>query len=64
LFDAVVAGYYYRECAIIVLLGITWRLCRRRWSVSSNFGTARMAGWFDLRRGKVLSKKGLGSVSH
>jgi type IV secretion system protein VirD4 len=59
LFDAVVVGLIYREYGLIVLLGITWRMCQRRRGVSTNYGSARLSGLADLMRGRLVSARGL-----
>jgi type IV secretion system protein VirD4 len=66
LLDAVVAGLKYQAVGIIVLLGLTYRITRRRWQVSGSYGTARVAGLPDLMAGGLLAERGLilGRASH
>jgi type IV secretion system protein VirD4 len=59
LFDAVVVGIIYWEYGLIVLAGIVWRICQKRWQASGNYGSARVSGWRDLMRGRLLSDRGL-----
>jgi type IV secretion system protein VirD4 len=59
LFDAVVVGLHYQAYAIVVLLGITYRISRKRWSMSGAYGTAKFADLWDLFLGHMLCKRGL-----
>jgi type IV secretion system protein VirD4 len=65
-FNAAVVGLQYPAVGIIVLLGLTWRICQRRWQVTGAYGTARVAGLPDLMAGGLLADRGLvlGRVSH
>ena len=65
-FNAAVVGLQYPAVGIIVLIGVGLRLCQRRWKVSGAYGTARLAGLFDLMSGGLLADRGLilGRVSH
>ena len=66
LFNAVVVGLHNQAFGIIALLGLTYRLSRKRWSVSGSYGTARVAGLGDLLAGNLLADRGLilGRVGH
>ena len=56
----------YQAYGMIVLLGITYRMTRRRWQVSGSYGTARLAGLHDLLAGRLLCRRGLilGRIGH
>ena len=66
LFDAVAVGLHYQAYAILILLGITYRMTRRRWQLSGTYGTAREAGPGDLLHGGYLGDRGLilGRIGH
>jgi type IV secretion system protein VirD4 len=57
--DAAIVGLRYQAYAIIVLIGITYRLTRRRWQVSDAYGSARFADLNDLLAGRLVSDQGL-----
>jgi type IV secretion system protein VirD4 len=62
--NAVVVGLHYQALAIVSLLGLTYRLTRRRWQVSGTYGTARESGLPDMM--PYLGDRGLimGRVGH
>ena len=51
---------------VIALMGVTYRITRRRFQVSAAYGSARVAGLGDLLRGRLLADRGLilGRVGH
>lgn len=66
LIDLVAIGLHFPAFGVIALVGLTYRMTRKRWRLSGAYGTARMSGLLDLLFGGLLSDKGLilGRVSH
>jgi type IV secretion system protein VirD4 len=58
-FNAVTVGMQYPLVGIAAAVTAALRNLRRKWRVTGNFGTARLADWSDLFRGKLRSKRGL-----
>ena len=59
LFNAIILGLTYQAYGMVVLLGIAYRMTRRRWQVSGSYGTARLSGLPDLLAGRLLCRRGL-----
>ena len=57
--NLVFLGLHYQAYAIIALVGMTYRLTRRRWQPGGSHGTARLAGLVDLFYGRLLCERGL-----
>src|SRR5436190_1293111 len=56
---AVPVGMQYPLVGVAAAVTAALRNLRRKWRVTGNFGTARLADWSDLFRGKLRSKRGL-----
>lgn len=57
--SAVMLGLAYPAAGWLVLIVAAWQRCRRGWQVTGNYGTARIADWRDLARGKLMCRRGL-----
>ena len=56
LFNAVILGLRFEVYGIIALLGITYRLSRKRWHTSGAYGTARKIGAGELIAGQAARR--------